>query len=117
MTLVWISRAARRAPNDSAYPGAAANCAGRITFTRYVPSGARSRLDVTGLGKTKMFACLSLEQGAHEAAIVSEDAAALLSDAVSVDELFVDAETASISLVFRQVREGEERQCAVARPF
>jgi hypothetical protein len=62
-------------------------------------------------------ALLAFEQGAHEAAIISEDAAALVSNAISVDELFVHTETASISLVFRQAWEAEERQCAVARPF
>ena len=63
------------------------------------------------------FTLLAPEQRAHEAPIVSEDAAALVSNAIGVNELLIDAETAAISLVFRQVREAKERQRAVARPF
>jgi len=88
-------------------------------FPRRTPKAAggdrqqRSR-EQTVAGKS---ALLAVEQGAHEAPIISEDAPALVSNAISIDELFVDTEAASISLVFRQVREAEERQCAVARPF
>ena len=70
-----------------------------------------------GITFQEVFSSLAFEQGAHEASIVSENTAALVSNAISVDEFRVDAEKASISLVFCQAREAEERQGAVARPF
>ena len=74
-------------------------------------------LRATLAGNARAVVLLAVEQGAHEAPNISKDAAALVSNSISVDELLVDTETTSISLVFSQVREAEQRQCTVARPF
>ena len=74
-------------------------------------------LRATLAGNARAVVLLAVEQGAHEAPNISKDAAALVSNALSVNEFLVDAETASISLVCREARETEECQCAVARPL
>ena len=80
-----------------------------------VQGGVDARGSGFSLRKTRIFCLLCPKQGPHEAAIVSENAAALVSNPISLNEFLVDAEAASISLVFRQIREAEERQCTVAR--
>ena len=100
-----------------ATPASANTILRTLLFTRGNSAlcGWPQALNVTGLPKMGISSLLAPKQGSHEASLVSEDAAALVSNAISVNELAVDAETAPIFLVFRQVREAKERQRSVAR--
>src|SRR5262245_61365045 len=54
------------------------------------------------------------QQWPHEGSLVTQHAAALVTDPVGGDEVRVDAEPAAVHLVRGEAREAEQGQCAVA---
>ena len=59
----------------------------------------------------------AIEQGPHEHAVMSQNTTALISNAICLDKLLVDAKVASIGFVVRQAWKAKKRQCAIACPF